>query len=57
MRPLGSLSAHARSDASQIIQDFVERVEAIVAFEHNKARALAREHMLEKVERWSGHGM
>ena len=54
---LGSRAGHPRADARNIVQDFVDRVEPIVALEHDEGRVLAREHMVEEIERRVGDRM
>jgi len=47
----------SRANARDVIEDFIDRVEAIIALKHDGCRRLVRENMVEEIERSIGHRM
>jgi hypothetical protein len=57
MGALGISAGGSRPDTRDIVQDFVDRVESIVAFEDDGCGRVARENVVEEIERLIGHWM
>ncbi len=53
----GFQAGDPRTDAADIVKDFVDGVKPIVALEHDGFRSLAGEYPIEKIERLIGHRM
>src|SRR6266436_6601825 len=46
-----------RPNARDIIEDFIHRVEAVIALQNDGRRGMAREHAVQKVERFGRYWM
>src|SRR5258708_6593101 len=46
-----------RANTRNVVEDFIDRVEAIIPLKHDSRGCLARENVVEKIERPIGHRM
>jgi hypothetical protein len=53
----GMQAGYSCADARDVGKDFIDRVESIVAFYHNRRRRVARENVIQEIERPIGHWM
>src|SRR5271163_3870016 len=54
---LGMVAGDSRANARDIVEDFIRRIEAIVAFKDDGSGRLARENLIEEIERLIRHRM
>ena len=57
MGPLEMSSGDPRSNAQDIIEDFIDGVQSIIALEHDCIGMLANQHAVEEIERPIGYRM